>query len=247
MSAVLQIGDTSLTGEQIIPLIGKYQLLPQLAKEILIESAIQDYEVTEAEYFEGCKRFYHQQRFTTDRELELWLQQQRMGREDLVNLINRQLRLLKFKTSKWETKVESHFCQRKSQLDRVIFSMIRVKDIDIAEEIYFRLAAQEASFVELAPLYSVGIEAKTKGISGPIEIGRLDPILANALITLQPAEVHPPIKLNGWWIVMQLETLLPAQLDDEMRQHLTEELFNQWVYEEVQKLLTSSLVVADSN
>ena len=101
MSAVLQIGDTSLTGEQLLPLIGKYRLIPQIAKEILIESAIADYEVTEAEYFEGCKRFYHQQRFTTDRELELWLQQQRMGREDLVNLINRELRLLKFKTDKW--------------------------------------------------------------------------------------------------------------------------------------------------
>ena len=247
MSAVLQIGDTSLTGEQLIPLIGKYQLLPQIAKEILIESAIKDYEVTEAEYFEGCKRFYHQQRFTTDRELDLWLQQQRLGREDLVDLINRQLRLIKFKTDKWETQVESHFCQRKSQIDRVVFSLIRVKEIDIAEEIYFRLVSQEASFVELAPLYSTGIEAHTKGISGPVELGKLEPVLANALMTLQPAEVLPPLQIGGWWVVVQLETLLPAQLNDEMRQHLTEELFNQWVYEEVQKLLTSSLVVADSN
>ena len=119
--------------------------------------------------------------------------------------------------------------------------MIRVKEIDVAEEIYFRLVSEEASFVELAPNYSEGIEAKTKGISGPVELGKLDPILANALITLQPLEVLPPLKIGEWWVVLQLETIIPAQLDEEMRQYLTEELFNQWAYEEVQKLLSTPL------
>lgn len=242
MSTVLQIGDTSLTSEQLFPLISKYRLIPQLAKEIYIESVIKDYEVAEAEYLEGCKRFYHQQRFTTEQELNLWLQQQRLGREDLENLIKRELRLHKFKTAKWENQVESHFCQRKSQIDRVVFSMIRVKEIDIAEEIYFRLVAREADFAELAPLYSIGIEAKTKGISGPVELGKLDPALANVLITSQPGEVTPPTQIGGCWVIVQLETILPAQLNDEMRQYLTEELFNQWVYEEVQKLLSTSQI-----
>jgi parvulin-like peptidyl-prolyl isomerase len=162
-----------------------------------------------------------------------------LGRDDLQDLINRELRLQKFKTTKWETQVESYFCQRKSQIDRVVFSMIRVKEIDVAEEIYFRLVSEESSFVEQAPLHSEGIEAKTKGISGPVELGKLDPILANALITLQPSEVLPPLLIGEWWVVLQLETIIPAQLDEEMRHHLTEELFNQWIYEEVQKLLST--------
>jgi len=246
-SAVLQIGDRCLTTEQVLPLIAKYRLVPQIAKEMLIEEAIKDYEVTESEYLESCKRFYQQQRLASERELDLWLQQQGFGREDLENLINRELRLRKFKTAKWENQVESHFCQRKSQIDQVVFSLIRVKEIDVAEEIYFRLVSEESSFVEQAPLHSEGIEAKTKGISGPVELGKLDPILANALITLQPSEILPPLHIGEWWVVVQLETIIPAQLDEEMRHHLTEELFNQWIYEEVQKLLTSSLVVADSN
>lgn len=241
MSAVLQIGNTSLTGEQLLPLISKYRLVPQLAREILIEAAIKDYEIAEAEHLEGCNRFYQQQQLSNDKDLDLWLQQQQLGRDDLTDLINRELQLQKFKADKWQTLVESYFCQRKSQIDRVVFSMIRVKEIDVAEEIYFRLVSEEATFVELAPLYSAGIEAKTKGISGPVEFGKLDPILANALITLQPAEVLPPTHIGDWWVVVQLETIIPAQLDEEMRHHLTEELFNQWAYEEVQKLLSTPL------
>jgi len=206
---------------------------------MLIEEAIKDYDVTESEYLESCKRFYQQQRLTSDADLDLWLQQQSLGRENLVDLIKKELRLRKFKTDKWENQVESHFCQRKSQLDRVVFSLIRVKEIDIAEEIYFRLVSQEASFVELAPIYSTGIEAKTKGISGPIELGKLDPVLADALRALQPAEVLPPMQIGGWWVVVQLETIICAQLDDEIRHYLTEELFDRWIYEEVQKLLTT--------
>lgn len=241
MSAVLQIGDTSLTAEQLLPLISKYRLVPQLAKEMLIEAAIKDYEITEDEHLAARQRFCQQQQLSTDKDLELWLQQQQLGRDDLQDLINRELRLQKFKAAKWETQVESHFCQRKSQIDRVVFSMIRVKEIDVAEEIYFRLVSEESSFVEQAPLHSEGIEAKTKGINGPVELGKLDPILANALITLQPSEVLPPLLIGEWWVVLQLETIIPAQLDEEMRQYLTEELFNQWAYEEVQKLLTVPL------
>ncbi len=241
MSAVLQIGDTSLTAEQLLPLISKYRLVPQLAKEMLIEAAIEDYEISEAEHQDARQRFCQQQQLSNDKDLDIWLQQQQLGRDDLRDLIDRELQLRKFKNAKWETQVESYFCQRKSQIDRVVFSMIRVKEIDVAEEIYFRLVSEEATFVELAPLYSEGIEAKTKGISGPVELGKLDPILANALITLQPLEVLPPLQIGEWWVVLQLETIIPAQLDEEMRQYLTEELFNQWIYEEVQKLLSTPL------
>jgi parvulin-like peptidyl-prolyl isomerase len=162
-----------------------------------------------------------------------------LNHADLRDLIDRELQLRKFKTAKWENQVESYFCQRKSQIDRVVFSMIRVKEIDVAEEIYFRLVAEESSFVEQAPLHSEGIEAKTKGISGPVEFGKLDPILANALITLQPGEVLPPLRIGEWWVVLQLESIISAQLDLEMHQYLTEELYNQWIYEAVQKLLST--------
>jgi parvulin-like peptidyl-prolyl isomerase len=234
----LQIGNISLTAQQLLPLVSKYRLVPQLAKEMIIEAAVKDCEVSETEHAEARQRLCQQQQLSNDQDLEIWLQQQQLSHEDLTDLINRELQLQKFKTTKWETQVESYFCQRKSQIDRVVFSMIRVKEIDVAEEIYFRLVAEESSFVEQAPLHSGGIEAKTKGISGPVELGKLDPILANALITLQPLEVLPPLQIGEWWVVLQLETIIPAQLDDEMRQYLTEELFNQWIYEEVQKLLT---------
>jgi parvulin-like peptidyl-prolyl isomerase len=240
MSVVLQLGDLSLTAEQVLSHLTKYRLIPQLAREIVIEEAIQNYLITNSEHLAACKKFYQQHQLHTEAELEQWLQRQRLNRTDLTNLINRELGLTKFKNAKWGNQVESYFCQRKAQIDQAVFSMIRVKDANVAEEIYFRLISKEASFADLAPLYSQGIEAKTKGISGPVELGKIDPVLANLLATSQPAEVLPPKKIGDWWVIVQLENILEVQLDELTRQRLTEELFTVWVNEEVQKLLSQT-------
>jgi parvulin-like peptidyl-prolyl isomerase len=236
-SATLPIGDQSLTADQVLSLITKHRLVPQLAREMVITEAIQQHPISETEHLVACKKFYQQQQLQSEQDLERWLQRQRLTRADLTDLINRELQLHKFKTAKWANQIESYFCQRKSQIDQVVFSMIRVKDLDIAEEIYFRLIAKESSFVELAPLYSAGMEANTKGINGPVELGKIDPALAHILVSAPVAEVLAPIKIGDWWVVMQLEKIIAAQLDEQMCQQLTEELFNQWVATEVQKLL----------
>jgi parvulin-like peptidyl-prolyl isomerase len=237
MPAALQVGDTSIPADQLPGLLAKYRLVPQIAKELILDSAIAKYQVPDEEQMEAFKRFYQQNQLNTDQELEQWLQQQHLTREGLAALIGRELRLQKFKADKWTVPVESHFVQRKAQMDQVVFSMIRVKDVDVAEEIYFRILSEEATFMDLAPQYSDGIEAKTKGISGPVELGKLDPSLANALVTAQPLEVLAPFKISNWWVVVQLETIIPIELDENTRARLTEELFTLWINEQVQKYM----------
>ncbi len=239
-SATLPLGDRAFTADQVLALITQHRLVPQLAREIVIAEAIQQQLISETEHLEACQRFYQQQQLQTEQDLEQWLQRQQLVRADLVNLINRELQLQKFKTAQWAEQVESYFCQRKSQIDQVVFSMIRVQDLDMAEEIYLRLLAKESSFVELAPLYSNGMEAHTKGINGPIELGKVDPALAHILMSATVAEVLRPQKIGDWWVVLQLEKIIAAQLDDHRRQQLTEELFNQWVNAAVQKLLAGA-------
>ncbi len=239
MPAALQIGDTSIPADRLPTLLEQYRLVPQLAREMILDRAIADHRISEDEQMEAIKRFYQQNQLNTDQDLEKWLQQQRLSREGLVTLIERELRLQKFKTAKWKHLVESHFVQRKPQIDQVVFSMIRVKDVDVAEEIYFRILSQEATFPELAPRYSNGIEAKTKGISGPVELGRLDATLASALVIAQPEEVLAPMNISGWWVVIQLESLISAELDDPTRQRLTEELFTLWINEQTQQTMAT--------
>jgi parvulin-like peptidyl-prolyl isomerase len=141
----------------------------------------------------------------------------------------RQLKLEKFKEKTWGGDLNSYFFQRKSQLDRVIYSLITTSEIGIAQEIYFRIQEGEESFTELARKYAQGPEAQTDGLIGPIDLQSLHPTLVNILLKSQPQQLSQPTQIGNVILIVRLEKILPAQLDRSMRQRLLNERFNQWL------------------
>nr|WP_242042534.1 peptidylprolyl isomerase [Leptolyngbya sp. FACHB-541] len=150
-------------------------------------------------------------------------------------MTTRSLRIEKFKQITWEHKLKSHFLQRKQEFDRVVYSLLRTKDQDIAQELFFRLSEGEQSFAQLAQQYSEGAEAETGGLIGPVELGTLNAKLADLLHTSQIGQVQP-FGLGEWCMIVRLEKRIPAQLDEQMRDRLLQEKFDAWLQEQVQQL-----------
>lgn len=242
----LIIGNISIPLNQLPELMKKYHLIPQLVREMIIDRAIINYQVSAEEEMKGIEDFCFQNRINNDQELDFFLRQQQLDKNIWLSLIERKLRLQKFKDAEWGNQVESYFSQQKNKIDRVIYSMIQVKDIDIAEELYFRILSQEATFSELAPLYSSGIEAKTRGISEAVEIGELDTTFAVALLSAEATEVLPPMNLNGWWIIAKLEAFIPAELDKPTQHRLKDELFDSWIIKQTQEVISSKIDSTES-
>lgn len=232
---LLQVGDRAITANDIIPLLSSYRLLPQLLRELLIDQAIAPITCTFEETIAACKQFYEQNQITSEDERQAWLVRNQLTLEQLESLVTRNLRTEKYKAATWGNKLESYFLQRKGQLDRVIYSLIRTKELGIAQELYFRLQAGEQQFADLAREYSQGPEAQTGGLIGPVDLSVPHPALARQLTVSQPGQLLQPTRLGEWIVIVRLEKLLPAQLDDAMRQRLLNELFDAWVREEVKK------------
>lgn len=144
--------------------------------------------------------------------------------------------LQKFKQATWRRKLKPYFLKRKGQLDRAIYSLIRTKNRDLAHELYFRLQAGEQTFAELAKQYSQGTEAPSAGIVGSVELGSLHHQLARLLTISQPGQLWSPIPLGEWLVVVRLEKLIPARLDEAMQQRMIQEHFEAWVQEQLQQL-----------
>jgi parvulin-like peptidyl-prolyl isomerase len=111
----------------------------------------------------------------------------------------------------------------------VLYSLIRMKDMAAAQEIYFRLQANEQPFDELAREYSQGPEAQTGGMVGPFEMGTLQQPMSNILAQSQPGQLWPPVQIGEWVVIIRMEQRIGAQLDEGMRQKLINELFNEWL------------------
>lgn len=242
MTAVLQVGNRTITAEEIISLLASYQMLPQFLCESIIDQAISPISCTPKEIANACQQFYQHCNLLSKTEQQTWLTRYGMSQKHLEDLTTRRLRIEKFKQATWGHKLESYFLKRKAQLDRVVCSLIRTKEPGIAQELYFRIQAEEQSFAEAARQFSQGLEAQTGGIIGPVEVGNLHPNLAQMLYVSQPGQLWPPKPVDGWLVIVRLEKLIPAQLNEFMRQRLLRELFEAWLQEQLQQLPESDRI-----
>lgn len=240
MDCVLNIGEQTITQKDLFPLLAQYQILPQLAREIIIEQAIADIECTEEEKITARQQFCQQLQINTEEQLQAWGNQQFMTPEQLENKIVRGLKIEKFKQKTWENKIESYFLKRKGQLDKVIYSLIRTQDAGIAQELFFRIQENETSFADLARQYSQGSESQTGGLVGPVELSVPHPKISQLLMASKPGQLLPPTRIENWLVIVRLEKLIFAELDQQMRQRLMEELFRNWLQEQMQQQVSLS-------
>lgn len=229
----IQVGNQTITAEEIIPLLLDYQLLPQLLRELIVDQAIAPFDCTSKEIDSACQHFFQQHQLTSESALRAWLERYNISVDKLQALATRPLRIAKFKRATWESQLESYFLSCKSKLDKVIYSLIRTKDQGIAQELYFRIQAGEQSFTECAREYSQGPESQTGGLQGPIELSTPHPTLAKMLSVSQPGQLWTPTRVGEWIVIVRMEKFIPAVLDEPMRQQLLNKLFETWISEQV--------------
>lgn len=233
----LKIGDLKVTAEEIVPLLEKYQLLPRLVREIIIDRALISVECSSEELTQAIEGFYQQQKVNSPQQLQAWLRQKQFTIEQVQNAIARGIKLEKFKEKMWGDRMESYFLEQKLEFDKVLYSLLRTQDLGVAQELYFRILEEEAEFAPLAKEYSQGVEAKTGGIVGPISLSKIHPTLKEMFQRSKPGQLWSPQYIDNWFVVVRLEQFVPAKLDEEVRQKLLDERFNQWLQEQYQQVV----------
>jgi parvulin-like peptidyl-prolyl isomerase len=149
----------------------------------------------------------------------------------LQSVVEREVRIAKWKKALFEPEAAEHFERRKPALDRVVYSLLRVKEAGLARELWFRIKEEEATFAELAPDYASGNEVYTAGIVGPVTFGAMHPALAGVLKSARAGELLKPFAVAEWFLVARVDHHLPAEFDEAMKQQMIEELAAQWLQE----------------
>jgi parvulin-like peptidyl-prolyl isomerase len=223
------------SASDLFSLLMQYHMIPQLIGESVVDQAIAPIYCTPEETAEALQALYQQWGLNTENEQQEWRSHYDISQIELEQFATRSLRLEKFKQATWGNKLKSYFLQRKDDLDRVIYSLFRTKDTDSAQELYFRVQEGEISFTELVHAYSEGPEAQTGGLLGPVELGTLHPNLVKVLHT-SPIGSIEPLGIGEWCLIVRLEKRIPAQFDETMQQRLLQELFEQWLQDQFQRL-----------
>ena len=235
MALAIESKTETITAWDIIPRLARYQMLPQLIRESIIDEAIANVKCTPEEITVALRVFEQQNQLKTEAQRQIWAANQGMSQEDFQEIATRRLKIEKFKIERWGNGIKCYFLKRKVQLDKVSFSVIRISDKDLAQEIYFRVQDNEQSFAELAQQYSEGTEATGGGMVAPIELGSLPPMVAQVLQNRQPGELLPPINVNGAIAIIQINSVVLATLDPMTYQRLINEQFQAWLQKQIEE------------
>jgi parvulin-like peptidyl-prolyl isomerase len=239
-SPLNRLCQNTLSGEELIALLQKFSMLPQLQRELILDERLASIASNEAEVFDAYQTFDRQYQLNSAAERAAWLERNRCTLAQLEHSILRKIKLARFKSEAFGSKVDSYFLQRKAQLDRAIYSLLRVKDAHLAQELFFRIQDGETTFTELVQQYSGGQETEVGGIIGPHELSVPHPILAAKIRSLQSGQLSAPVQIGDWFVIVRLEKHLPAKLDETMRIRLHDELYEQWMQERLNQLIINS-------
>jgi parvulin-like peptidyl-prolyl isomerase len=212
-----------------IALLRRHNLLAPLARAEVVADAVQAVELDPA-LREGLLKAYCEARqLSSEEQLEAHLQEIGFSRGDLQWQLELPHRIQAYSDAQFGHKAEARFLARKEQLDRVVYSLLRVSDPFLAQELYLRIAGGEANFGDLAAEHAEGPEQGTKGIVGPVPLTQAHPALAERLRTSRPGQLMEPFQIAEWWLVARLERYEPARFDDNQAKQMSQELFQEWV------------------
>jgi len=215
----------------------RHGLGPALAQAWVLEQLLEAIPLPEAEEKTLMRTFLERLGVKDDSAVAGWLEAQRLSFDDLRALATKPRRLEVFRQQRWGDEAEARFLERKLELDQVVYSLLRSRDQDLAEELHQRILEGEDDFADLAAQHSSGPERLTRGQIGPVPLAAGHESMVSRLRVGSPGQLWPPFQAGDSWVVLRLDLHIPAQLTDETRARMLEELFQQWFQARVKLLL----------
>jgi hypothetical protein len=236
----LKAGDSvSCLNSDQVDLLARHHLLRPLLRQLVIAELTADIPIAANDAVDALEAFKRDHNIESEQQLDTFLRTQLLQRAELEQQLLQPKRVQHYVAEHYRPKAEARFLQRKTQLDRVVFSLLRLADPGLAQELFQRIEEGEADFAALAAHYAQGPERATRGVVGPIPLVQAHPLLAERLRTSQPGVLIEPFALETWWLVVRLESVIPASLDEATAQTMTRELFDEAVEQAVQQRLES--------
>jgi hypothetical protein len=233
VNPALTIDNSPIFGDRTIEQLHRFRLLPQLLNEIAIDDLVAEMAVAWSIDLDW-NVIEFEQKYTDLAKSPFY---QGMNERQLAAICDRELRLQKFKLAKWGDEVKVYFQDRGNGLvgaashpeNRVVLSVLQVERAALAQELFFRIQAQEQSFAEIALDYSQDIHADNGGILESLMLRDLNPALRVMVAKLQPGDLSPIFRLDDYYTFFRLDEWQPAQLDGQMYRFLLDELFTTWL------------------
>lgn len=213
-------------------LLDRFNLLKPLVEQMVTSEAIADVEVASEQLEQARLGLLQQRGFDGLAQWAELLEMLGRSEDEVLERLRQSIRRRSWMRERFAAKAEARFLERKNELDQVVYSLLRLENSFLAQELYLQIESGESNFADLARRYAEGPERNTNGIVGPVSLTQAHPVLVEKLRVAQPGVLLEPFRIADWWLVVRLERYAPATFTDEVSDQMCQEMFDIWVDQE---------------
>jgi parvulin-like peptidyl-prolyl isomerase len=159
-----------------------------------------------------------------------WLEKHQLSLEDFEVLVRNRVITKKLAYHLFSGQVEKVFYENQVNFSTAITYEVLFNDRDIALEIFFAIQEGEITFTEIARQYIEEPELRRMGgYHGARYRTDFRPEVAPVVFAANPPEILKPINTAKGTYLIFVEEIIQPQLDESLRQQIINDLFNEWL------------------
>ncbi len=210
-------------------LLVRNNLLNPLIRSEIINSLLDNIPINKDMKNEIKSNIFKKENIKDDSEFDLWIKKKSTTEDKIYELISTTARLDNYCKKEYIHMAEARFLKRKNDLDTVTYSLIRVNEMFLAQELFLRLEENPSQLGDIASNYSTGAERMTRGIVGPVSLSKGHPTLVEHLKNAKIGEISQPKRIDNLWIIARVESRQISSLNEEMKLLMCKEIFNEHI------------------
>lgn len=238
----LTVNDEGVSLEDVLRLAkwrSQLEFIQSATDAALIRQAAADQsiEVSDEELQQAANDFRIAHDLHNAQSTKDWLHAKRLTFADWEQMLEDDTLARKMRDRVTEGKIEQHFAENRLSFDAAIVSQIVVAGEDIARELRLQITEEGADFHKLAREHSTDPATKAAGgYFGAMRRTNLDAQAEAALFgAARETKITNPVKTDEGWRLFKIESLQPATLDDDTREAIKSQLFEEWLAERRRK------------
>lgn len=170
-----------------------------------------------------------------------WLNDQMITSDDWEAGIRKKILKKKLADCLFSTEVKKFFVENKADFDQVLLYQIIIPYEQVAWELFYQIEEEEINFYQAAHLYDIDEKRRDYcGFEGRLFRWAIKPDLAATIFKVKPGELIPPIQTEQGYHLLLVEKFIPAELTTETYQKILNDLFDRWLANELNYMLSKS-------
>ncbi len=232
--------------EEIVYFLRKDISLRDICQRILyqriVEQAAQERGVivTADEIQAEADRLRREKRLERASDTLAWLEGQMITAEDWEAGIRDRLLAQALAEHILGNEVERYFAENRLDFEQVVLYRIVVPYEPVAQELFYQIEENEISFYEVAHLYDIDPQRRQVcGYEGRFHRWSLKPEIASIVFGARIGQILGPFASEQGYELLRVEEFIEARLTSEIHQQIVNQLFSEWLENELNFLVNS--------